>query len=122
MALPYIADNDDTNKVELDIFPTPKPLPLYKPQLTMKQKLDGTYDFFIGKPALQGSLIPCSIIQLTRANYDSICAKMDDSVYYSPDGTTKYECAFHDSTGEAAYIEGTNYVAWNIVFVIIRAV
>lgn len=131
MALPYIATNTDTGKIELDIMPNPQALPIYRPQLEMKQKLQGYsggavvtggYDFFIGKPALQGSIIACNILRITLTQYSSICALMGDSVIFSPDGTTKYECAFHTSTGEPAYIEGTSYIAWNIVFAIIRQV
>ncbi len=127
----YIADNNDGNKVELEILPTPQPLTIYQPQLEMKQKINryangevvaGGYDFFIGKPALQGSIINCSILKMTLAQYNSICGKMGDSVIFSPNGSIKYECAFHSSTGEPAYIEGTSYITWNIVFAIIRQV
>lgn len=127
----YIADNNDNNKIELEIFPTPQPLLIYRPQLEMKQKINGYadgqvvaggYDFFIGKPALQGSIISCNILKMTLTQYNSISGKMGDSVIFSPDGSTKYECAFHSSTGEPGYIEGTSYIAWNIVFAIIRQV
>jgi len=132
-SIAYIADNDDTNKVYFEVDPVPTPLPVYQPISSKRRLLNkregekivpGDYHHYIGGASISGAIIQANIRQMSRTSYNSIVAKMikADSVIFSPDGSTKYECVFSPSSGQPAYIEGTDYIEWSLTFDIIGVV
>ena len=123
----YIADNDGNNKVYFEVEPSPKPLPVYTPVHSKKRTMNkysegeiipGEYHHYIGGARESGAVISCNIKKLSKSGYDSIVSKMKkaESVIFSPDGSTQYECCFSENSGQAGYIDGTNYIQWNLVF------
>ncbi len=133
----YIAHHDDTERVYLDLEPTPTPVVMYASALNHRRTLNsrnssgviepGQWHHYAGGTHISGGIIRLGILKMSSFQYEQIIEKVKYSkggtVIFSPnDGITRYRCVIDMSSGGPDVIQGTELMSWNMKLYVIEAI
>lgn len=130
----YIADYDNTDKVYLDVEPTPVPFLKYNIVNNRRRTLHtrnaegntipGQWHHYSSGTHISGASIDVNVVKMTKITYNNLISKIAGQelgvVIFSPDdGTTKYKCSFSSTSSEPKPIQGANLLTWRFTLDVI---